>query len=197
MEEMYSDNGTNFRAAGKKIESLILQLDQEKIKEAIANKGIKWHFNPPSAPHFGGVHESMIKSAKRAINAILRNADITDEELMTAIIGAEGLINSRPLTYKSTDPADDVPLTPNHFLHGQIGGHFAPTTVDDTQFNLRKRWRRIQELVRHFWRRWLQEWLPSLGARTKWHRERRDLQVGEVVLVVSPDTAQETGLSDE
>ena len=132
----------------------------------------------------------MIKSAKRAINAILGNADITDEELMTAIIGAEGLINSQPLTYQSTDPADDMPLTPNHFLLGQIGGQFAPTTVDDTQFNLRKRWRRIQELVRHFWRRWLQEWLPSLGARTKWHQERRDLQVGEVVLVVSPDTAR-------
>ena len=143
MEEIYSDNGTNFRAADKEMKSLILQLDQEKIKESIANKGIKWHFNPPSAPHFGGVHvhESMIKSAKRAINAILGNADITDEELMTAIIGAEGLINSRPLTYQSTDPADDVPLTPNHFLHGQIGGQFAPTTVDDTQFNLRKIWR--------------------------------------------------------
>ena len=105
MEEMYSDNGTNFRAADKELKSLISQLDQEKIKESIANKGIDWHFNPPLVPHFGGIHESMIKSAKRAISAILGNADITDDELMTAIIGAEGLINSRPLTYQSTDPA--------------------------------------------------------------------------------------------
>ena len=88
MEEMYSDNGSNFRAADKELKSLIFQLDQEKIKESIANKGIKWHFNPSSAPHFGGVHESIIKSAKR----VLRNTDITDEELMTAI-------TSRPLTY--------------------------------------------------------------------------------------------------
>ena len=129
----------------------------------------------------------MIKSAKRAINAIPGNADITDEELMTAIIGAEGLINSQPLTYQSTDPANDVPQTPNHFLHGQIGGQFGPTTVDDTQFNLRKRCHRVQELVRHFGRRWLHEWLPGLGAWKKWHRERQDLQVGEVVLVVSPE----------
>ena len=76
----------------------LTQLDQTKINSSIANKGVKWYFNPPLAPHFGGVHESMMKSAKRAINAILGNADITDEELMTAIIGAEGLINSRPLT---------------------------------------------------------------------------------------------------
>ena len=67
---------------------------------------------------------------------------------MTAVIGAEGLFNSRPLTYQSANPADDVPLTPNHFLHGQVGGQFAPTSVDSTQFNLRKRWRRIQDLVR-------------------------------------------------
>ena len=72
---------------------------------------------------------------------------------MTVIIGAEGLINSQPLIYQSTDPADDVPLTPNHFLYGQIGGQFATTTVDDTQFNLLMRWGRVQELVRHFWRR--------------------------------------------
>ena len=57
--EMYSDNGTNFKAADKDLKSLISQLDQEKIKESIANKGIVWHFNPPLAPHFGGVHESM------------------------------------------------------------------------------------------------------------------------------------------
>ena len=189
-EEMYSDNGTNLKAADKELKSLLSQLDPERIKESVANKGIVWHFNPPLAPHFGGVHESMVKSAKRAINAILGNADITDEELMTTIIGAEGLINSRPLTYQSANPTDDVPLTPNHFLHGQIGGQFAPTTVDDTQYHPRKRWRRVQELVRHFWHRWLQEWLPSLGARKKWHQERRDVRVGEVVLVISPDTSR-------
>ena len=35
-------------------------------------------------------------------------------------VGAESLINSRPLTYQSSHPADDVPLTPNHFLYVQI-----------------------------------------------------------------------------
>ena len=147
LEEVYSDNGTSFKGADNELKLLVSQIDEDKITESAANKGVKWHFNPPLAPHFGGMHEAMIKSAKRAISAILVNADIYDEELMTAIIGAEGLINSRPLTYQSANPVDDVPLTPNHFLHGQIGGKFAPTSVDSTQFNLRKRWRWIQELV--------------------------------------------------
>ena len=149
-DEVYSDNGTNFVGADRDLQALLAQVEGNKIKESVANKGVKWHFNPPLAPHFGGAHESMVKSAKKAIKAILGQADINDEELMTAIVGAEGLINSRPLTYQSANHADDVPLTPNHFLHGQIGGQFAPMSVDETQYSPRKRWRRVQELVRHF-----------------------------------------------
>ena len=163
-EEMFSDSGTNFKGAGRGLKMLLSEQDESKINAAVAKKGVKWHFNPPLAPHFGGAHESMIKSAKKAINAILGQADITDEE-----------ISSRPQTYRSANHEDDVPLTPNHFLHGQIGGQFAPTSVDETQFNPRKRWRRTQELVRHFCHRWLREWLPGLSAREKWNRERRDV----------------------
>ena len=102
-EEMFSGNTTNFKAADKEHKSLVSQLDEDKIKESLVNRGVTWHFIPPFAPHFGGVHESMIKSTKRAANAILGNADINDEELMTAIIGAEALINSRLLTYQTAD----------------------------------------------------------------------------------------------
>ena len=107
---------------------------------------------------------------------------------MTAIIGAEGPINSKPLTYQSANQSDNVPLTPNYFLHEKIGGQFAPSSVDETTFNPRKRWRRIQELLCHFWARWMREWLPGLNARKKWFRTQRDVQVGDVMLVVSPDT---------
>lgn len=86
----------------------------------------------------------MKKAARRAIYAILGTADINDEKLITAFTGAEALINSRPLTYQSVDPNDDVTLTPNHFLHGQNGGQFDPESVDDNRgLDNKKRWRRI------------------------------------------------------
>ena len=91
-------------------------------------------------------------------------------------------------TYQTANVDDDVPLTPNHFLHGQIGGRFAPETVDQTTFSLRKRWRRVQELVKHFWQRWLKELLPGLNPRTKWHKEKKNLKVGDIVIVISPDS---------
>lgn len=64
----------------------------------------------------------MIEAGRRAINAVLRNTDVNDEELVTAFTGVEALLNSRLLTYQSANPDDDTPLTPNHFLIGQVGG---------------------------------------------------------------------------
>ena len=65
--EMLSDNGTNFVGGERELRELIEKLDAEKIVASGADKGLQWNFNPPLAPHFGGVHESMIKSVKKAI----------------------------------------------------------------------------------------------------------------------------------
>ena len=80
-----------------------------------------------------------------------------------------------------------MPLTPNHFLVGQLGGTFAPDIDKQKGYKTKKRWRRIQELMRHFWHRWMTEWVPSLSTRTKWYKERNNLQIGDVVLVVSSE----------
>ena len=178
-EDVVCDNGTNFVGGSNELKDLDA-LNKKKIQHATLSHGVNWHFS--------GVHEIMIKAAKKTIYAILNCADITDEELLSAVAGAEGLMNCRPLTYQSTNPSDLTPLTPNHFLHGQLGGKFAPETVDEVAFNLRKRWRRVQELVRHFWHRWLREWIPSLRGRKKWHSDKADLKVGDVVIVTSTDT---------
>lgn len=76
---MFSDNGSNFISAERELRELVEQLDQEKIYKSTASNGIKWKFNPPAAPHFGGIHESMIKAAKKAIKVVLGNTDIKDE----------------------------------------------------------------------------------------------------------------------
>ena len=80
------------------------ELDQKKIVRKSSGAGeIEWQFNPPASPHFGGVFEIMIKSAKKAIRGVIGNAEVTDEELLTAICGAESLLNSRPITYVSPE----------------------------------------------------------------------------------------------
>ena len=90
-------------------------------------------------PHFGGIHQSMVKSAIWAIKAVFRNADINDEELTTLFIWTENfLLNYRPLTCQTPNPEDNMPLTPNHFLYGHQGETFSPTSVDETQYSCKK-----------------------------------------------------------
>ena len=90
-----SDNGINFVGAEHELRELVEALDTERItQETCKYHATEWKFNPPSPPHFGGVFEALIKSAKKAIKAILGDADVTNEELHLAICGAERLFNS-------------------------------------------------------------------------------------------------------
>lgn len=138
---MLSDNGSNFVGAKKEIRELVGERDQDQVQHMTSNQGVNWYWNPPSASHFGGVLEAMIKLSKQAIYAILKDADITDEELQTTFIGVKSLMNSRLLTALSDDPNDEPVLTPNHLLMGQMGGDFIPKSVDNTAFNPQRRWR--------------------------------------------------------
>ena len=132
----------------------------------------------------------MIKSAKKALRAILQSADITDKELQSAFIRAKALIinNLRPLTYQSADPTDNVPLMPNHFLIGQLGGAYAFDIIDKTHNDHTKHWRHVQESIRHYWAQWLKEWVPVLNAQVKWRTECNNLKANNVVFVLSANT---------
>ena len=177
-----SDNGRNFVKGNKEIQILVQALDKNEILKESSFKGIQWTFNPPYSPHFGGVFEIMIKAAKRSIHAQLKNADVTDEEFTTILTGTEALINSRPITYQSANAKDVLSLTPNHFLIGQMGGELAPEIDRTTLANPTKRWRRIQEILKHFWKRWMREWIPALGQRRKWQKETPDLKTDDSLL---------------
>ena len=103
-----SDNGTNFVGVSLELKDMLNQLDEEKIKISIANKGINWHCNPPYEPRIGSVHKTVIKLA---IYGILGCTAITDKELTTAFAGAENLVSPQPLTYEFLDIKDNVLLT--------------------------------------------------------------------------------------
>ncbi|CAC5426192.1 unnamed protein product [Mytilus coruscus] len=53
-----------------------------------------------------------------------------------------------------------------------------------------RRWRQIQYMANLFWQRWIHEYLPLLQERQKWHEIKRNLQLGDVVLVVDSNAAR-------
>ena len=132
--DILSDNGTTFIGAKSELEELAV-LDRGKIQEKTASYGVKSHFNPPLAPHFSRVPELMIKAAKKVIYAILSCADVMDEELLNAVVRAEGLLNSRPFSYQSIHPQDPFPLTPNHFMGSWVVGLLQTPWIAQTSIN--------------------------------------------------------------
>ena len=114
-----SDNRTNFVKAANELKAFLNKGDKAKIESDLAQKKIFWKFNPPGAPHFGGIWERLVQSCKKVMIAILDNRSLTDEVLSTTMFLLEQTHNARPLTAVSDDPEDLTALTPNHFLLGR------------------------------------------------------------------------------
>jgi hypothetical protein len=185
-----SDNQTSFHSADKELQKWIQSIDFDFLQERTSygfkdTKGIKWIFNPPLSPHFGGVFEIMVKAMKRALVATTSQGALTEDEFKTVVAECSSLLNSRPLT-KPGDESDEPPLTPNHFLFGQCGGTLAPP-LEDEDPNPVSRWRRVQSLIGHCWTRFLKEMIPHLQWRKKWTEEVPNIKVDDVVLEIDPN----------
>lgn len=120
IKHIYSDNGTNFVGANKILNIMNKREKQQyndEIIQALTSNGIQWNFNPPSAPHFDGIWEAGVKSAKTHLYKLGKNSS-TYEEFSTLLIQIEACMNSRPLCPMNDDPNNLEILTPGHFLIG-------------------------------------------------------------------------------
>ena len=187
---VYSDNGTNFVGAKRELEELQKVLNSSETQNVLAtyaaNNNFQWLTIPPRAPHFGGLWEAAIKSAKHHLRRIVgTTALLTFEELTTVFTQIEAMLNSRPLQPLSEDVNDLTALTPGHFLIG------APlNSVPDIGNNMKgsKRWQLIQQMSRHFWDRWKKEYLPTQQRRNKWTSFTENLKVGDLVLMTEDNS---------
>ena len=176
---IYSDNGTNFQGAKNLLEDPKLQLEWTQ-------KHIKWQMQPPQAPHFGGIHEALVKSSKRAMMQIMtdeqRRRNLKEAELRLLFSEVTNFLNARPLTYVGNDPEDLIALTPNHFLLNRANP--AVPLMKTEPMKYRDNFQYVQGLTEEIWKIWLTQYLPSLTARAKWRSQERNLKVGDRVFVV-------------
>ena len=182
---IWSDNGTNFVATEKEFLQNILQGNHQSIAESMVKKGVNWKFNPPSAPHHGGVWERLVRSFKHTFYAIRGNRRLTDEILTTVFCLVEQSLNARSLVPASADATDLDALTPNHFLLGTAGSSLPSHSNCD--FDHRRRYARAQAYSDAIWNRWLDEYVPTLNRRSNWSSQSdRQLKTGDLVWIVEP-----------
>ncbi|XP_011268437.2 uncharacterized protein LOC105258697 [Camponotus floridanus] len=184
-EEMYSDCGTNFIGADRQLRELFRasSSDGRRISQAVTKEGISWRFNPPSAPHFGGLWEAAVKSTKHHLRRVIGEATLTFEEMSTLLAQIEACLNSRPLQALSDDPDDLSALTPGHLLIGApLLAVPEPSSAERSPSTL-SRWQLLQRMRDHFWQRWSQEYIHALAPRPKWLKAELAPEIGALCLV--------------
>ena len=194
---MYSDNGTNFVGTANELK-LLEVLSQDHTKESLPNLAIdlgsQWFMIPPGSPHWGGLWESGIKSAKRHLKKTMGNNVLNYEELATLICDIESILNSKPLIEASDDPTDDMVLMPSMLVNGKeirylsVAEKTSPFQIRE-DVNPQKRWSFLKRLISLFWKRWSSEYLTTLHIRRKWNRDgTSNLEEGDIVFVTDETT---------
>ena len=188
-KHLYSDNGPNFTGAKNELKRLYSWLKSQDTDESIrhyllCHHAITWHNSPPASPHFGGLWESAVKSAKKHLTRVLGTTLYSFEELTTIACQVEACLNSRPLLPLTSHNQDGLlTLTASHFLlYDQPSAYPEDPRLPDRP-DLLKKWNHCQSVVQHFWQRWSREYLQHLQSRSKWQHKSPNLQVGDIVML--------------
>ncbi|CAM1317989.1 Uncharacterised protein r2_g2623 [Pycnogonum litorale] len=162
-----SDNGRSFVGASKEVGKFLSE-ERRAIDQLSTHRGTH---------------------VKRIMKTVIGEQKLTWNEMATVFAEVQNLINSRPLTFASNDPDDLMPLSPNHFILGRATNDTAQGPFKKTR-NLRKRYEFIQTIVSSIWKRFVLEYLPTLNRRGKWKTVNRQMKVGDLVLLMDPNTTR-------
>ncbi|XP_046976598.1 uncharacterized protein LOC124542732 [Vanessa cardui] len=185
--EIYSDNGRNFVAAAKEVTEFFKT--NPVLSDFAVDENIKFTFIPAYAPHFAGLAEAGIKSAKFHVKRVMGHANLTFEELCTLFMQVEAILNSRPLYPLSSSPQDLLPLSPGHFLIGRPLTALPAPSLEEKNFTCLDRYARIEKIRQHFCRRWQRDYIEELQQRSKWRTSRGNLRVGDLVILADDNAA--------
>lgn len=208
VKSLYSDNATNFVGAKRQLEKSFISLfidiqaknisakeladfkqllnspeHQTMVQKICAEDNIEFKNIPAGSPHFGGLWEAAVKSAKTLLVKVLGDANLTYEEFETLVIQVESTLNSRPLIPMSSDPNDLSTLTPGHFLIGEPLTTLVEPDTKELKILPTDRYNYLCSLYHHFWNRWNKEYLVQLQQRAKWTQPSTNVQIHQIVLI--------------
>ena len=185
--DIYTDNGGNFRGAANDLKQLYQLLQTEEwtavLRAFFLKHHISWHFIPERAPHFGGLWEAAVKSAKYHLKRVIGEQKLTYEEFSTIATQVEACLNSRPLLPVDSHSPDGIrPPTPGHALIGRPIVAYPETYIPEKAIT-HNRWTLQQGIVQSFWKAWSGEYFRQMQATHKWKKKQENLCVGDVVMM--------------
>lgn len=186
-----SDQGTNFMGARNEMAKALKELDKERVTAYLAENQCDFQMNTPHSSHAGGAWERQIRTVRSVLSTVLACSvgRLDDASLRTFLYEAMCIVNNRPLTVDNiNDPKSLEPLTPNHLITMKSSVPLPPPgKFVKEDLYAKKRWRRVQYLTEQFWHRWRKEYLANIALRQRWHTPRRNVEVGDIVILKEED----------
>lgn len=186
VRQIKCDQGTNFVGAKNELKNALKEIDADRLTVFLAEKQCDFVLNAPHSSHAGGVWERQIRTVRNVLRSTLSLSSdrLDDASLRTFFYEAMAIVNSRPLTVDNlNDPNSLAPLTPNNLLTMKsVPALPPPGRFIREDIYARKRWRHVQYLAEQFWSRWRREYLSNIATRQCWHRAKRNLRVGDIVM---------------
>ena len=198
---IYCDNAKTFKGSEVEIKRLLANCSSKEVQNHFAKRGIRFKYIPVEGSWFGGVYERLVGVTKNAMKKTLGKALVDYDEFQTLIKEIQQIVNNRPLTYASSDPADLSPITPNHLIYGHDLNILPQTNYDDEndfdptfmgKTKLEQLAHRRSQLISHFGKRFQDEYLASLRERHRNEIAKQKsytdaIRVGDVVLIHNKD----------
>ena len=181
----HSDRGSQLVSAAK----LNPDLEVPKYDFDVVSRKTRtvWHFTPAQAQFRNGAVEIYVRKFKRTLEHRFKGKKMRLLEMETALKIIASVANSRPLSARygpagGNDPDFLTPLTPNMMLTGRANSE-VPIRDYETSSNPLIRLEYVQSVVQEWWDQFKVQNFTSLIPTQRWQKERRNICVGDIVLV--------------
>ena len=162
--------------------------DWDEIAQAVGGRGTVWRVTAKGCSWRNGMAERLIRSARHTLaHELTRGAILDFHQLGATLSIVASIINSRPLSVRTTTDGDYIAVSPRDVLLGRAGRslrHLEKELDELEGFEEDQNLQRVsvtQAKIVTAWReKWLSQVFPDLVPRTKWKQPARNLQVGDV-----------------
>ena len=183
----HSDRGSQLVSAAKENPDMETPgYDWDMVASSMAGKTV-WYFTPAQAQFRNGAVEIFVKKFKRTFEHLFKGKVMRLLEMQAAVKIVASVTNSRPISAWYGPKGGDDPdyltaITPNMLLTGRANTEIPVRDYDETSRPL-VRMQYVQQVVTEWWNQFRVQNFSSLVPTQKWQEERRNIEVGDVVLV--------------
>ena len=162
--------------------------DWGEIADAVRAGGSEWRLTAKGCSWQNGLSERVVRSARHTMASELRKGDLLDFHQFGAVLAVSAsIINSRPLSLRSTSGGEFITISPRDILLGRANKthslldaqlHEAWSMEDDQRLSSMED---TQSRIVTQWRKnWLAAVFPDMVPRTKWKVSQRNVRVGDL-----------------